>query len=197
MSVEPNDYMRRRTERISLFQVGFEASSELNDAMHRFLLEEFQQERPVFRSYEELRLPVHSGGSDGLRYGSEDQKAIDQYDKRIRSLGNVPIAITQARTVMVERGDIQVGLLLVLTIEQRRQLGGHVLRHLGVNSMAPLAVYAKLSGKVVRAEGEVRSAARALRGAIASPSDHAEAGSYYVMRPHVLVSTGRRPEPEG
>jgi hypothetical protein len=197
MSVEPNDYMRRRTDRISIFQVGFEASSELNDAMHRFLLEKFQQDRTVFRSYEELRLPVHSGGSDGLRHDSEGQKAIDQYDKRIRSLGSVPIAIMQARTVMVERGDIQVNLLLSLTREQRRQLGGQVLRHLDVTSTAPLAVYARLSSKEVRPEGEVRSAALALRRAIADPSDDTEASRYYVARPHVLVRSGSRPGARG
>lgn len=190
MSVEPNDYMKRRTEQISLLQVGFEASQKLNDAMHRFLLDKFQQDQTIFRSHDELHLPVRGGSSDGFRYSYEDRRALDRYDRRLRSIGSVSIAIVQARTLVVEHGDIQVELLLSPSAEQRRRLGGHVLRHLEDTPDAPLAVYARLVHAELRQEDELRSAAVALRKACTGSPDVAESDAYYVTRPHILVRTG-------
>lgn len=195
MSVEPNDYMKRRAEQTSLVQVGFEPSRKLNDAMHRFLLDKFQHEHIIFRSYDELDLPVYTGDSDGLHYDVIDEKELNEYDKRLRLLGGMPIAILQARTVMVERGNLHVDLQIAPTREQRRQLGGVVLRHFDIYSNKPLSVYAKLSRETTRSQDDVRNAAVALRKVFANRHEEAESDAYYVTRPHVLVQPVSQPKP--
>lgn len=191
MTTDSDPFLTPRPKSTSRLEVGFDPSSELNDALHRFLLPENQQRAITLRAERSRTLPYIDSDNNGVRYHHEDARRLSEDALRFRQLGGLAIAINRIETGWSREGDVQVRLGLDLTPRLRKSLGGFVLGGANELMASPPWVFVQFPHSRLREQSDVILAARYLNDCVVGRKPKPEvirtpSSPLYVQSPRII-----------
>lgn len=204
-------YPRPRLE--AALQVAFLPSPQLETALRGFLLPEDQRAiqttnykfgQIVLKTVAERRFAFDHSDNEGIRFIPTDKAALARETSLFDDMAEEPIGVTGIGLHVGENHDIVVTFPLKLADEQRRRLGGVVLKGHINTADKPLVVYKRFDHKDILQDEEaiIHQAAwmhRTIQGYSRFQAEHLNSyvsPPFYVHHPHHTGAQLRRPRAE-
>lgn len=209
-NVDKDAYIYPKPRLEAAVHVGFLPSPQLETALRGFLLPQNQEDfyatgnrmgKIVLKSVAERRFGFDRSDNDGIRFIPIDKLALAQETVVFDDMREEPIHVADITLFEATNHDFVVAFPLGPTPEQRRRLGGVVLRDCLSATDAPLLVYKRFDHQLLPdADAVIHHAAMIHR----TLTTHHQGGDgqlpnttspFYVNHPHHTGIQLRRPRP--